>query len=376
VEIRAGVLREQGLSAPFAESCPIRIETVELAAPGPGEVLVQIAAAGLCHSDLSAIQGLRPRRLPAVPGHEASGIVVECGPGVDRIAPGDHVVMVFVASCRHCEYCNQGRANLCQSSWKARVNGTLTTGSRRLSRGAEMLNHWSGVSCFAEYAVVTPASLVRIDEDVPLTVASVLGCAVITGVGAVLNCAGLRPGQSAAVFGLGGVGLSAVMGAVLAGAARVVAVDIRPEKLTLAYALGATDVVDGGTTDVAGQIRELTGGGPDFAFDMAGVPATVQSAYECVRPGGAVIIAALPDPSQTLAVPISKHVAEEKRLIGCYMGGGDAQREIPKLVSLFRAARLPIDKLQSRRLELDDINAGFDRLQRGEAVRDLVTFKM
>jgi alcohol dehydrogenase len=206
MKMTAAVMYEQGLKRLFLESQPPKIETVDLDGPGEGEVLVEIAAAGLCHSDLSAIKGLRPRAMPAVVGHEAAGIVVETGAGVSGFAAGDHVVMVFVASCGRCAYCRSGRPNLCQSSWKARSEGTLQSGARRLRINGKPLNHYSGISAFAEYAVVSETSMVKIPKELPLTLAAIFGCAVITGVGAVLNTAREK---SIAIVGLGGIGLSA-----------------------------------------------------------------------------------------------------------------------------------------------------------------------
>lgn len=219
MKMTAAVMYQQGLPRPFSESRPLRIETVDLDGPGEGEVLVQIAAAGLCHSDLSAIKGLRPRTMPTVVGHEAAGVVVETGAGVSKFVAGDHVVMVFVASCGRCSYCSSGRPNLCQSSWKARSEGTLQSGARRLRINGNSLNYYSGISAFAEYAVVSETSLVKIPKALPLPLAAIFGCAVITGVGAVLNTARDVAGKSIAIVGLGGIGLSALLGAVLGGLA-------------------------------------------------------------------------------------------------------------------------------------------------------------
>ena len=223
---------QQGLPRPSSESQPLRIETVDLDGPGEGEVLVQIAAAGLCHSDLSAIKGLRPRAMPTVVGHEAAGVVVETGAGVSKFVAGDHVVMVFVASCGRCSYCSSGRPNLCQSSWKARSEGTLQSGARRLRINGKSRNHYSGISAFAEYAVVSETSLVKIPQALPLPLAAIFGCAVITGVGAVLNTARDVAGKSIAIVGLGGIGLSALLGAVLGGARTIIAIDARRNSIS------------------------------------------------------------------------------------------------------------------------------------------------
>jgi alcohol dehydrogenase len=217
MKMKAAVMRVQGKPRPYAESHPMTIETVDLDPPGPGEVLYKIIGAGLCHSDLSTIENLRPRRLPTIPGHEAAGIVEEVGPGVTSLKPGDHVVSMFVSSCGDCRYCNNGRPNLCQSSSAARNEGTLVSGARRLSLNGEPLNHYSGLSVFAQYAVVSQSALIKIRRDVPLEDATIFGCAVVTGVGAVLNTAQVPPGARMAVVGLGGVGMNALMGGVVAG---------------------------------------------------------------------------------------------------------------------------------------------------------------
>jgi len=369
--MRAAVLWRAGLDAPYAESRPFEITEVELTGPGPGEVLVRISAAGLCHSDLSAVAGHRPRRLPAVPGHEAAGIVEELGSGVTGLAVGDQVVMVFVASCGACDVCMGGRPNLCQASWQARADGTLQTGTRRLSAAGLPLNHWSGISAFAEYAVVTPQSLVRVDADVPADVAAIFGCAVVTGVGAVVNTAQLRAGSSAAVVGLGGVGLSALLGAVASGARAVAAVDLSPEKLELAKTLGATHLYDAGLPDCADQIREDFGTA-DFVFEMAGSSRAAELAFAITGRGGTMVTAGLPDPSQRLAIPLADLVATERVVKGSYMGSASPRRDIPRYVEMYRAGRLPVDRLRSASLSLDEVNEGFDRMAAGVSVRDVI----
>ena len=371
MRMRAAVLRTAGWKPPFAESRPFEVTEVDLAGPGAGEVLVRVAAAGLCHSDLSAVTGDRPRRLPAVAGHEAAGVVEEVGAGVTGFAPGDHVVMVFVASCGACPVCLGGRPNLCRSSWQARVEGTLPTGARRLSAAGETLNHWSGISAFAQYAVVTPQSLVRVGDDVPLDIAAIFGCAVVTGVGAVLNTARLTPAASAVVVGLGGVGLSALLGAVAGGAGRIAAVDLSEEKLALAKSLGATHGFDAGRPDCAERIlREF--GAADFVFELAGSARAASLAYAITGPGGTMVTAGLPGPAQQLAIPLADFVATERTVKGSYMGSASPRRDIPRYLELYRAGRLPVDRLRSATLSLDDINEGFDRMVSGVSVRDVV----
>jgi Zn-dependent alcohol dehydrogenase len=372
LRMRAAVLREQGLPGPYAQTRPLCVDDVELDEPGPGEVLVRIAAAGLCHSDLSAIAGDRPRTVPAVAGHEAAGVVEAIGPGVDGLSVGDHVVMVFVASCGQCGYCEQGRPNLCQSSWTARAEGTLQTGTRRLRQADRELHHWSGISAFAQYAVVVPGSLVAIDRDVPLETAAIFGCAVVTGVGAVLNTARVPAGSSVAVVGLGGVGLSALLGATAAGAARVIAVDTNPAKLELACELGATAVFDARDPDCAAQVRDHISGGTEFAIEAAGAPGAVELACAITARGGTTVTAGLPHPSHQLSVGLAALVADERVIRGSYMGSCVPRRDIPRFVELYRRGKLPVNRLLSGRVGFDDLNAGFDRLARGDTVRDIL----
>jgi len=370
--MRAAVLHDQGRPAPYTDSRPLVIEQVTLSEPGPGEVLIKVFAAGICHSDLSAIAGNRPRPLPVVGGHEAVGVVAELGPNVQGFALGDHVVTVFVAGCGQCVFCHKGQPNLCEASWRARTDGTLLGGHRRLGLRGGRLHHWSGVSAFADYAVVASGSLVRISPEIDMLDAATLGCAVLTGFGAVINSAGVSPGQTVAIIGLGGVGLSAVMGASAAGASRIVAVDLARSKLKLATELGATDIVNASeSSDVGAAVFEITGG-VDVAFDMAGTPGTVASAYAMARRGGTIVVAGLPSPDATFALPIANHVADEKRLVGSYMGGSSPQRDIPVLIALHKAGRLPLSRLRSSVIALEDINDGLERMRLGLSVRDIV----
>jgi alcohol dehydrogenase len=374
MKIRAAILEEMGRSPPYSESKPLTISEVDLAPPGPGEVLVKIAAAGLCHSDLSVIDGNRPRPTPMALGHEAAAIVEELGEGVDDLKKGDHVVLVFVPSCGHCEPCATGRPALCEPAAVANGKGTLLSGARRITRNGVPVNHHLGVSCFAEYATVSRRSLVKIDPDLPLDNAALFGCAVLTGVGAVVNTARVTAGSTVAVVGLGGVGLAALLGAIAAGAERVVAVDLSTAKLGLAAQLGATDQFNAGDANVVDKIREATRGGVDFALEMAGSVKALELAYRITRRGGTTVTAGLPPPDAVLPVPAVSLVAEERTLKGSYIGTSVPSRDLPRYLGLFRRGRLPIDRLLTDRLRLHDINVGFDRLQRGEAVRQIVVF--
>ncbi len=374
MKIRAAVLRAMGAAHPYVDSRPLAIEEVELAPPGPGEVLLKIAAAGLCHSDLSVINGDRPRPMPMALGHEAAGIVKELGAGVTDLQVGDHVVVVFVPSCGHCAPCAEGRPALCEPGATANGAGTLLSGARRLTLGGSTLNHHLGCSVFAEYATVSRHSVVRIDPTVPLDEAALFGCAVLTGVGAVVNTAQVRVGSSVAVIGLGGVGLAALIGAQAAGARQIVAVDLADDKLEQAKALGATHAVNAGSADALEQIRELSGGGVEFAFEFAGSIRALDLAYRITRRGGTTVTAGLPPSTATLALPAVSLVAEERTLKGSYIGTCVPSRDIPRYMALYSQGRLPVDKLLTGRLKLDDINHGFDLLHEGKAIRQVVVF--
>lgn len=372
MKMTAAVLFEQGRKRPFATSRPLQIETVDLDGPGEGEVLVKVVGAGLCHSDLSALKGNRPRAMPAVFGHEAAGVVLDVGTGVTRVATGNHVVMLFVASCGTCEFCRSGRPNLCQSSWKARAEGTLQSGARRLSLNGKPLNHYSGISGFAEYAVVSELSLVPIPKSVPLLDAAIMGCAVVTGFGAVVNTAGDVAGKSVAVVGLGGVGLSALLSAVNGGARQVVAIDLSESKLALARELGATDTFLASDPNCVEEVKAATSGGVDFGFEMAGAMPAMALAYAVGRRGGTTICAGLPAHNATFAMPSAALVADERVIKGSYMGSAVPSRDIPRFIDLFMTGRLPIDRLRSDLIGFDEINSAFDRLDDGLVVRQVL----
>ena len=374
MKMRAAVLNRMGVKPPYAETKPLSIQTVELDPPGRGEVLVKIGAAGLCHSDLSVINGDRPRPTPMALGHEAAGVIEALGEDVTDLAVGDHVVMVFMPSCGHCMPCAEGRPALCEPGAVANGAGTLLSGARRLHCDGVDVNHHLGVSAFAEYAVMSRRSVIKIDPALPLHEAALFGCAVLTGVGAVVNTARLQPGQTAAVIGLGGVGLASVLGAVASGAQQIVAIDLADDKLGLARQLGATDTVNARADDAAEQIRALTGGGVDVAFEMAGSARAMELAYKITGRGGMTVTAGLPPPNATLALPLVNLVAEERTVMGSYIGSCVPTRDIPRYVGLYQRGRLPVDRLMSGVLTLDEINEGFDRLHEGKAVRQIVVF--
>jgi Zn-dependent alcohol dehydrogenase len=372
VRVRGAVLTEMGMPAPYAESRPLEIAELELDPPGPGELLVEVRASGLCHSDLSVIDGSRPRVMPMVLGHEAAGEVLETGAGVEAFAAGDHVVLAFVPSCGHCDPCRSGRAALCEPGAAANVAGTLLCGERRVHApdGGER-NHHLGVSAFSERIVVSANSAVKVEPELPFETAALFGCAVLTGVGAVVNSAEVRVGDSVAVFGLGGVGLAALLGAVAAGAAEVVAVDVVPEKLELARELGATAAVLAGE-DAVEAVQEATGGGAEKAIETVGNERVLADAYAATARGGTTVTVGLPDPERMLAIPATTLVSEERTLKGSYLGTCVPSRDIPRFIDLHRAGRLPVERLLSGRVRLDELNEAFDRLASGEAIRQVV----
>ena len=338
---QAAILRELGLPRAYAQSRPLVVQDIELAAPADGEILVRVGAAGLCHSDLSVIDGTRPRPMPMVLGHEAAGVVEACGAG-SGFSPGDHVVFAFVPSCGACLPCAEGRPALCEPGAAANTAGTLLGGGRRWCEDAATpVNHHLGVSGFARHIVTSARSAVRVDAALPMEVAALFGCAVMTGVGAVVNTAQVRPGESCAIVGLGGVGLAALLGALAAGAHPVIGVDRVPQKLALARELGAAQAV------LAGP--EATGRNDDRRRAAAS--------------------------RSMLSIPAVSLVAEERTLKGSYLGGAIPRRDIPRYIALHRAGRLPVERLLSHRLRLEEVNPAFDRLADGEAVRQVILFE-
>lgn len=372
MKIRSAILRASGVEQPYAQSKPIHIEEVELDAPQEGEVLIQIKAASLCHSDLSVINGSRPRPLPMALGHEASGIVKEIGPGVVNFQPGDKVVCVFVPSCGHCIPCAEGRPALCEPGAEANVAGTLIGGGIRLHNDEGDIGHHVGVSAFSEYAVVSQNSLVKVDSDLPFEKLALFGCAVITGVGAVVNTANVQLGSTVAVVGLGGIGLSALLGAIAAGAREVIAIDINDKKLAQAKELGATAVFNSKDADVVDQVKAYVQGGVDFAFETAGVVPAMEVAYAVTKRGGTTTTTGLPHPEHHFSFPYVTLTAEEKTLKGSYVGSCVPIRDIPNYMQMMQSGKLPVDKLLSNIIKLEDINEGFDLLATGDNSRIII----
>ncbi|MEM7058595.1 MAG: zinc-binding dehydrogenase [Pseudomonadota bacterium] len=372
MRMRAAVLRETGKPFPFADSSPLCIEQVELDPPGKGEVLIAIRAVGLCHSDLVAITGERARPTPIVIGHEAAGVIVELGPEVSGCEVGDHVVPSYVSSCGHCEMCREGRPALCIPATKANVAGTMLDGTTRLHKDGKRINHHSGIAGFAEFAVVSQNALVKIDKSMPFEHAALFGCGVVTGVGSVVNTGCVRAGQSVAVVGLGGVGLSALLAARASGASKVIAVDINADKLAKAKEMGADEGFNPAEGGAIEALRNATGGGVDLAVETAGSPRALETAYTITRRGGTTVGAGMPGPEASMPLSHLSLVGEERTLKGSYMGGCVPSRDIPRYMDLFRRGLLPVDKLMSRTIGLDDLNAAFDRLHHGATIREVL----
>jgi alcohol dehydrogenase len=307
-------------------------------------------------------------------GHEMAGVVEQLGAGVRDLQRGDHVVASFVPSCGVCAPCSSGRPALCESGLAANTAGTLLSGERRLRLHGEPVNHHLGVSAFADYATVSRQSLVRVDPGLPFAEAALFGCAVITGVGAVVNTAAMPDRASMAVVGLGGVGLAALLAGRMLGATPIVAIDLNDAKLATARQLGATHAINASDPQCAETVRESSGGGVEFAFEMAGSSRALELAYRITRRGGTTVSAGLPHPQAQCAIPHVALVAEERTLKGSYLGSCVPERDIPRYIGWYRAGRLPVDRLLSERLRLDDVNAAFDRLAAGVSVRQVVEF--
>lgn len=375
MKMRAAVMVATETPKPYTQSRPVEVAEIDLDPPGEGEVLVKMKAAGVCHSDLSIINGSRPRPAPMVLGHEAAGIIAEVGPGVKRLKIGDHVAFVFVPNCGHCKPCMSGRPALCEPGAAANAVGELLGGGRRLSwKNGEPINHQVGVSCFAEYAVASECSLIKIDKSLPLHEASLFSCAVITGAGAVLNAAKMPMGATAAIVGCGGVGLNALLAAKMLGAERLVAIDHDVRKLDHARKLGATDTFPSDDPNCVENVRDATDGGLMYAFEAAGTVEAMETAYMVTRRGGTVTSVGLSHPSSNFSIQHVNLVAEEKTIKGCYLGSCVPLRDIPRYINLYQRGLLPVDKIITRKIPLDEINEAFDRLDAGEELRQVIIF--
>jgi S-(hydroxymethyl)glutathione dehydrogenase/alcohol dehydrogenase len=365
MRVRAAVLHEPGT--------PVVVEEVELAPPGEREVLVRVAAAGVCHSDVRLADGaLGAGRWPIVLGHEGAGVVEAVGARVTRVRPGDRVVFCFVPACRSCRACRAGRPNLCEPAGQRGVAGTLMDGTSRLRLpDGTILQHGLMIACFAEYAVVDEAAVVPQPGELPLWQAALLGCGVVTGIGAVRNTARVQPGEAVCVIGCGGVGLHVVAGARLAGAAPIVAVDRDGAKLALALRRGATDAVDATTGDAAAAVLRLTDGGVDHAFEVVGRPETIRLAWDVLRPGATAVVVGLAPRGVEVALPAIEFLSE-KAIKGCYYGSADVAAELPQLAALVADGRLELADLVSHVAGLEDVEEALGRLRRGEGVRTVL----
>ena len=372
MKMKAAILRTTSAQRPFSVSKPLSIEEVELDPPKRGEVLIKVKAVGLCHSDLVAITGERAKPMPIVIGHEAAGIVEEIGQDVQGFAVGDHVVPSYVASCGRCEMCSVGRPALCEPATIANANAVLKDGTTRLRQGSTRIHHHSGVAGFAEYSIIPEEALVKIDKSVPFEHAALFGCGVVTGVGSVINTAQAKPGQFIAVVGLGGVGLSAVLAALAIGSGKVLALDLSEEKLAFARELGVHHALNAGDADVQAQIAALTGGGVHIAIETAGSNRALQMAYDITRRGGTTVTAGMPGPEAEITLSHLKIAAEERSIKGSYMGSCVAKRDIPRYLNTFQNGSLPVDKLMSRLIGFDDLNAAMDRLADAKTVREVL----
>ena len=364
--IAAAVLDQSGGNlAPYAKSLPLTVRKLELADPRPGEMLVRIDAAGVCHSDLSVINGDRPRPMPMALGHEAAATILAVGAGHDPdFAVGDRVVLFFLPACGRCASCLSGEGYLCAAAATANGKGELLRGGSRLSCDGHEVHHHLGVSAFATNAVVDRRSLVKVDSDIPPETAALFGCAVLTGVGAVMNTARVRPGESVTIFGLGGVGLAALMGALACGGQPVCAVDPFPEKRALALELGAAMAVAPG--------EEAAVAGSDVVIETVGKAAVLATAYASARRGGRIVTVGLPNPADDLAINALSIVADNKSLMGSYMGESIPARDIPRYIALWRAGKLPVERLLTSISPLEEINELMDLLAAGKAVRQVV----
>ncbi len=349
--MRAAVLREFGAA--------MEIEEVRLDAPGDGEVLVRVAACGVCHSDVATARGDIPNPLPVVLGHEGAGVVEQVGPGVTAVRPGDHVMLSWAPECRRCAFCRAGRPNLCATYAPRVLDGGLLDGTTRL-RGADgAIHHYSFLSTFAEQTVVPESSCIPMDREMPFAPAALIGCAVMTGFGAAVRSGRVRPGDTVAVIGTGGVGVNAVQGARIAGAVRIIAVDAEPAKEQAARLYGATDFLDATAVDVAEALRDLTGGGADVVIEASGNPTAMNSAYAAARRAGTVVFVGVAPADAVVGLPAARLPREEKTVTGSFYGGAVPATDFPHLVQLYRQGRLLLDEQVDRIIALDGINDAF-----------------
>jgi Zn-dependent alcohol dehydrogenase len=355
--VRAAVLREPGAG--------LRIEEVELAAPGPGELRVRVEAAGVCHTDLHYLHGQMRCPLPAVLGHEGAGIVEAIGPGTETdLAIGERVAFLWRPRCGRCRYCVAGDPVQCVLGRVQAQGGSLPDGAIRLSAGDERVHHFLGVSCFAEEVVVDARSAVRVPDGVPARIAAIAGCAVVTGLGAVVNVTDHAAGRPMLIVGAGGVGLSAVMGARLVGADPVIVVDVDDAKLALARELGATHTIDG-RGDVLAEVLAIEPEGVPWAIEAVGRPATIQSAFRCLAPTGTLVAVGLAGVDDVVPIPVNELVQRQKHVVGALYGAANPLIDLPRIFSLYLSGRLPLDRLLGDELPLEEVGTAYERLVDG-----------
>jgi len=330
----------------------------------------------VCHSDLSVVNGTIPMSLPAVLGHEGAGVIADVGPGVESVRPGDAVMLTFVTACGQCHYCTSGRPNLCSKHWRTTPRGTLMDGTCRFHKGEQRFFQMARAGTMSEYTVVGENAVIRVDESTPLDKAALIGCGVMTGVGAVSNTVGVEPGSTVVIIGAGGVGLNVVQGAVLVGAGRIIVVDIVPRKLEFARRFGATDAVDASKEDAVERVLEMTGGeGADYAFEAIGNPTTIAQAFRMVRPGGTAVAIGIAGKDAMVLIPAAMLPYGERRLVGSMYGSARMRVDMPRLLHLYRDGRLKLDELVTRTYTIDQVNDAFADMEAGLNVRGVILFE-
>jgi S-(hydroxymethyl)glutathione dehydrogenase/alcohol dehydrogenase len=362
----------------LASGQPLEITEVDVQAPRAGEVLVRMVATGVCHTDAFTLSGADPEGIfPSILGHEGGGVVEEIGPGVTSVKPGDHVIPLYTPECRECSFCLSGKTNLCQKIRVTQGQGLMPDGTSRFSLNGETLYHYMGTSTFSEYSVMPEISLAKINPQAPLDKVCLLGCGITTGIGAVLNTAKVEAGSSVAVFGLGGIGLSVVQGAVMAGASRILAVDLNEDKFEMAKMLGATDFVNPGKYDqpIQDVIVDLTDGGVDYSFECIGNTDVMRSALECCHKGwGESVIIGVAGAGQEISTrPFQLVTGRVWR--GTAFGGVRGRSELPGYVDNYMAGKINIDDMVTHTMGLEDINKAFDLMHSGESIRSVVIFQ-
>ena len=362
MKVKAAVMRELHQ--------PLSIEDIDIAEPGADEVLVKTVACGVCHSDLHTVHGGIKTPLPTVLGHEPAGIVLKVGERVRNVAVGDHVIACTSMFCGACPQCVQGRPHLCTDRGACRrIEGEKP----RLSRGSELIHQYVDLSGFAEAMLLHSRAVVKIDKDIPLDRAALVGCAVTTGVGAALNTAQVTPGSSVAVFGAGGVGTSVIQGARIAGARQIIAIDVQDSKLAIARKFGATDTINSSNLDVVKTIKKMTGGGADFAFEVVGLAKLLEQAFYCLAPHGTAVLVGAIAAGETVSLNPG-HFFQEKRIIGCMMGSNRFTVDAPRYLELYRQGRLDLDAMVTRHAPLDKVDEAFRAMEAGEVTRTVLMF--